>query len=128
MIDKETLDKVGKDIVRSIIEKKEQKRAFYHSPLKKRIVSDILRVGEGFDSERLAYFSKEVKAIFGWEDISNEDLNLFLEVMSSDELEDNAPITYHDSPFFSFTIQRDGLSIYLISGQGTIISVEPAYI
>lgn len=120
------LTNIGKDMVSEIIKRKDKKIAFYQSPLKKRMVQDIIRVGKGFDSEQLAYFPEKVKKLFGWQDISNDDINLFLDVMSCEEIDTNTTPTYNEnSPFFNYTLQRDGLSIYLVSGQGTIISVEP---
>jgi hypothetical protein len=102
------------------------KTAFFNSPLCERMVQDIIDKDYSLDNEGFAYFPERVREQLGWQDISDEDVNLFISVMSEDKLFPVDVPTQTDEDYVEIDIVRRGLSITVLYGQGCAIIIRKA--
>lgn len=112
------------------IDKKEKKdlvkTKFFNSPLCERMVQDIIAKDYSLSNEHFAYFPQDVKTSLGWSDISDDDINLFISVMSEDKLFPVDVPTQADEDYLEIYIVRRGLSISVLHGQGCAIIIKKA--
>ena len=104
---------------------------FASSPLCERMISDIMRVQAGLDSE-FAYVLKQTQARFGWQDLPKEVIQLFIDTMTDGEV---TAIEHHlereleegeEDDCSEWSCIKRGLHINSLSGQGTVYFIRPA--
>lgn len=100
----------------------ENTRQFLNSDLCKCMCNDIVTRNASINTEYFAYYPDRLKNDLGWHDKSNDDINLFFNAMAStDGIE---PDSDCECPFENYTFERHGVIINILSGQGTIVSVQ----
>ena len=102
------------------------KTAFFNSSLCERMVQDIIAKDYSLDNEGFAYFPERVREHLGWQDISDDDIKLFISVMSEDKLFPVDVPTQTDEDYIEIDIVRRGLSITVLYGQGCAIIIRKA--
>jgi hypothetical protein len=104
---------------------------FASSPLCERMISDIMRVQAGLDSE-FSYVLKQTQARFGWYDLPKEVIQLFIDTMTDGEV---TAIEHHlereleegeEDDGSEWSCIKRGLHINSLSGQGTVYFIRPA--
>lgn len=125
--DPERMAALGDAIVAERRERRASEEAFYNSPLCERMASDLIRLGHSLDSEQMAYFAAEQRAILGWgEEVRPEDIALFFAAFCREDLPlDKAPQEDEENPFDNHTLERRGLRVFFMSGQGSFTRIEP---
>ena len=100
--------------------------AFVASPVFQSI-ADAIRSRpptEYFDSETASYFPDRMKQALNLPDLTKDDLNRFFNAMGQSSAADEGSLTEDDGCAFPNCQYRiHGLSVSLLSGQGTIITV-----
>lgn len=79
------------------------------------------------DSEEIAYFPDRVKAAVGWTFASEADVRLFFDVVASpdaDTVEAGSRTEDEDCMFDNCSFRHYGLQVWMMSGQGTVISIS----
>lgn len=103
-----------------------QRQNFVQSPAFSAMVNSLASNSQpaGFNSEEFAYFPEKVKARLGWETHSNEDIELFMDVMQhADGLPKENRHVDEECMFYNQNFEFHGLYVDIISGQGTIIGI-----
>ncbi len=78
------------------------------------------------DNEEAAYFLERVQKTAGWEFATKEDVDNFFRVVadgSSDSVEKDSYSEDDDCPFDNESFRNHGLSVRVMSGQGTFICI-----
>lgn len=79
------------------------------------------------DSEEVSYFPDKVRTTAGWEFATKEDIDQFFDVVSdsgADTVEAGSVTEDEDCPFDNSQFRHFGLTVYRMSGQGTIITIH----
>lgn len=102
---------------------------FYHSETCQRMIRDIAQAKIGFTCNDVTYAHEELLESYGWDDLSQEILDQFINAMSDtafgvDARLDN-PIP--DEPFEHYVHLKGGLHVFTTHGQGTVFQIEPAH-
>lgn len=116
------------NLMAKFIDKKEKedlvKNKFFNSVLCENMVQDIISKDYSLSNEHFAYFPQDVKTSLGWSDISDDDINLFISVMSENKLFPVDVPTQADEDYLAIDIVRRGLSISVLHGQGCSIVIR----
>jgi hypothetical protein len=118
------IEKFAEDFEKELREKREKKAAFWNSPLCQTMIDDMKAVKLGLDAESFSYFPEEVKSMFGWEHISNDDINLFINVMADSCLgvdEKAEPDVDEDCMFDNYSFVKKGIVVSIMIGQGSSV-------
>lgn len=76
------------------------------------------------DSEDIAYFPERVREQMGWLFASAADLKAFISEFSNPDPTAETPVSTDDEcPFDNSSFVKHGLSVFVMSGQGTIVRV-----
>lgn len=78
------------------------------------------------DSEEVSYFADRVKAEVGWTFATKNDIRLFFDVVASPNAETVEPGSRtedEDCMFDNCSFRHFGLHVWMMSGQGTAISI-----
>jgi hypothetical protein len=121
-------DKLGKEFAEERQKETEQREAFWNSTLCHTMIEDMKRVNQGFDAEGFSYFPEQIKSRFGWENISDDDINQFINVMSDSLLGIDEKIEQEideDCIFDNYSFIKKGIVISIMHGQGTAIYLAP---
>lgn len=110
-------------------EKEDQlKLSFWNDPLCEKMIGDMIQANKGFDEEEFAYFPEQVKSKFGWENLTNEQIHLFIDVMYDCQLglPDNfEPTVDEQCPFENYSFVKKGIHVFVMYGQGVAIILKP---
>lgn len=108
--------------------REEKEELFWNSDLCETMIQDMIKVNQGFDEETFSYFPDKVKAHFGWENISNEDIEQFINVMADSTI-GVPPNTEHetdeDCMFDNSNFVKRGINVFVMYGQGRAVSLTP---
>lgn len=126
--DPERMKRLAEEFMAERQAKIERENAFFDSALCERMVGDIIRSNHALDSEDWAYFSERERAALGWgEEIRDEDVQTLFSVFIRQDLPmDKAPETDEENPFEHFSLERRGLRVFFMTGQGSITRLQPA--
>lgn len=122
------MDKFTKKFAQKMQKDMEEKEIFWNSSLCQIMIDDIKRVNQGFNTERFAYFPEQIKLEFGWEYISDDDINHFINVMADSQIgidEKSEKKVDEDCIFDNYSFIKKGILISVMHGQGTAISLSP---
>ncbi|WP_144267795.1 hypothetical protein [Comamonas thiooxydans] len=110
------------------------KKNFLQSPTFERLLAPFIdREGPlEVESENFSYNSAKVKKLMGWESESDEDIRMFINVMSDHHgpFVDQATVEdLHTGSFPLFVFENSGLWVSVMIGQGSSVSLynEEAY-
>jgi hypothetical protein len=126
---KEDWDRLAKGVIADMKAADKAEREFYASDKCQHIIDRIIANNEGIDNEEVSYFYKKTCKRFGFKNITEDDFQLFFNVMSSPRIgkEDITEVSEDDdNPFPNYNHTKRGCYVYVMSGQGTSISVHPA--
>ena len=104
------------------------KEAFWDSSLCLRMIYDMITCKKEFDSDMFGYQSDKVREQYGWNDISTDDIDMFINVMSCQRLgmpENFNPEEDDDCMFENSSFVKKGIHVFMMSGQGTFIRFTP---
>ena len=102
--------------------KKDDRIAFFESDVCKRMTADIISHPTfPLNCDDVHYFFERTQQRYGWTDLTKEQINKFVEVMSDGE----AAETFIDcpddeNPFDHSYHLKGGLMVFMMHGQGTI--------
>lgn len=120
------MEKFALEYEQKQVQKRKEKEIFWNSELCKKMIADMIKVNQDFDSETLAYQPEKVKSQYEWGDIDNGDINLFMNVMCDstigiieNEGEDE------ECMFDNRSFVKSGIHVFMMSGQGTFIRLSP---
>jgi hypothetical protein len=128
LADPEFLEQLAKGVEEELTQRRREREQFVSSQTFQRMVAALrdnpqpLRV----DSEEIAYFAERVKAAVGWEFATENDVRLFFDVVGSpnaDTVEPGSLTEDEDCMFDNCSFWHYGLYVWMMSGQGTAISI-----
>lgn len=128
LADPEFLEKLAKGVEEEMAQRRREREEFAASETFTRMVAALrdnpepLRV----DSEEVAYFADRVKAQVGWTFATENDIRLFFDIVASpnaDTVEPGSLTEDDDCMFDNCSFRHHGLHVWMMSGQGTVISV-----
>jgi hypothetical protein len=106
----------------------EKKELFWNSELCENMIQDMIKANQGFDEETFSYFPDKVKAKFGWEAISNDDIQQFINVMADSSIgvpPNTEPETDDDCMFDNSNFVKRGINVFVMYGQGRAVRLSP---
>ncbi|MEG0868716.1 MAG: hypothetical protein RSD49_17475 [Hafnia sp.] len=120
-------------VLATMKEKTAERKAFWESPLCERMIADILRSDCGLDCDAPHYTLAQVQASFGWEDLSKETIQLFIDAAtdgsaspSEREFAPDSDDDEDDDFACEWACIKRGLHILSLSGQGTVYHIRAA--
>lgn len=128
LADPEFLEQLAKGVEEELTQRRREREEFASSQTFQRMVATLrddplpLRV----DSEEIAYFADRVKAEVGWTFATENDVRLFFDVVGSpnaDTVEPGSLKEDDDCMFDNCSFWHYGLYVWMMSGQGTAISI-----
>lgn len=105
--------------------KKDDHLAFFEGDICKRMIGDIIDT-EPLTCDEVSYFFETTQERFGWEDLTKEQVLMFLEVMSDTGGCDafiDCPDA--DNPFDHSIHLKGGVMVFVMHGQGTVVTIMP---
>lgn len=108
--------------------REEKKELFWNSELCETMAQDMVKANQGFDEETFSYFPDKVKAQFGWENISNEDIQQFINVMADSTIgvpSNTEPETDEECMFDNSNFVKRGIDVFVMYGQGRAVRLTP---
>lgn len=108
-------------------QKRKDREIFWNGSLCKKMIADMINFNQKFDSETFAYHPEKVKSQYGWENIANENIDLFMNVMCDSTigvLENQTKDK--DCMFDNRNFVKSGIHVFIMSGQGTFIRLSPS--
>lgn len=119
MITDEMVEKFAADMTK----KADDRKAFFESDLCKRMIADVIAT-EPLTCSEVSYFFEATAARNGWGDISKEQVQMFISVMS-DASDADAFIDCpdDDNPFDHSLHLKGGLMVFMMHGQGTVVTI-----
>lgn len=127
------LNAISPDVVERFwqnqIDKTQNLEDFYHSETCQRMIRDIAQAKIGFTCNDVAYAHEELLESFGWDDLSQEILDQFINAMSDTAFGVDARLDnpLPDEPFEHHVHLKGGLHVFTMHGQGTVFHIEPAH-
>lgn len=122
------MDKFAKEFMESRKQEEEKKELFWNSALCESMIQDMIKVNQGFDEETFSYFPDKVKSQFGWDAISNDDIQQFINVMADSSIgvpENTEPEVDEDCMFDNSNFAKRGINVFVMYGQGRAVSLSP---
>ena len=120
-------------IVQKMIADKKQKQEICSSFIKSikfhKIIREIIEKNIFIDNETFSYFPEKIMSQFNIENLTENDIDLFIDCLIDDELiisQNN--FVEEENPFENFTDEKLGLRIFTMIGQGTCIQIFPAHV
>lgn len=121
---KEDMQRMSENILRKINEKTEILNKFWLSPLCLQMIEDIKLANKGFNNEHYLYFPDKVKDTYNWHHISEDNIDLFIQVMSDRDIDSEYTEVIEESEDFDyFTLLKQDLYVSIAYGQGCSISI-----
>lgn len=122
------MDKFAREFMEARKLAEEKKEFFWNSALCESMIQDMIKVNQGFDEETFSYFPDKVKAQFGWENISNDDIQQFINVMADSTIgvsPNTEPETDDDCMFDNSNFVKRGIDVFVMYGQGRAVRLSP---
>ena len=122
------MDKFAKEFMEERKLAEEKKELFWNSELCEAMIQDMIKVNQGFDEETFSYFPDKIKAQFGWENISNDDIQQFINVMADSSIgvpPTTPPEVDDDCMFDNSNFVKRGINVFVMYGQGRAVSLSP---
>lgn len=125
MFTNEQYIQLAKEMVERVQQRRKVKEQFFCSGLFNCMMRDMLNKGGVLDSECFAYFPETVRSHFGWHDISDKDIKMFINVMHDRYIgEIKNSRSDENCPFVNYTFEKCGITVDVIIGQGTSVSLS----
>jgi hypothetical protein len=111
--------------------REEKKELFWNSELCETMIQDMIKVNQGFDEETFSYFPEKVKAQFGWGNISNDDIQQFINVMADSTIgvtkgsQPEVDEEDDDCMFDNSNFIKRGIDVFVMYGQGRAVRLSP---
>lgn len=108
-------------------EKTKKRSEFIKTSLFSKIINTIIEKDIFLDEESFRYFPEENLAKFSLPELTKNDLNLFIDCMTDDNLitPQNSFIE-EDNDFDNTTTEKLGLKVFMMWGQGCCIQIFPS--
>lgn len=120
LINDEIVEKFHADL----FAKRVRRREFFTSDVCKRMIGDIIATGEPLSCESVSYLFERVQQTYGWSDLSKEQVEEFINVMSdASDAEVLLDCPDDENPFDHSYHLKGGCVIFMMHGQGTVITV-----
>lgn len=122
------MDEFVNELIEARNTKKAIYQAFWDSPLCTTMINDMLRVNQGFNAETFAYFPEDIKSLYNWHNISNEEIDTFINVMADDSIGVDKTVELEeddDCMFDNYSFNKKGITVFIMHGQGTSINLTP---
>lgn len=106
----------------------EDRKSFWKSDLCARMIGDIMRTNMVLACDDPHYDLKGVQARYGWEDLSEDTIKLFIATCTDGQA---APIELYmpedeEDEWSCWACIKRGLYVHSMSGQGTVYTIRPA--
>jgi len=129
LADPEFLDKVAEGVAQDMAARRQARVDFLHSETFNRMTVSLRDNTEpvSIHSEDVSYFAERVKGEAGWEFATDSDIRLFFDIIASpdaDTVEPGSLTVDEDCMFENCSFKNHGLHVWMMSGQGTVISVS----
>lgn len=118
-------DEMVEQFAADMKKKKEERIAFFQSDVCKRMIGDIIsHPTVPLNCDDAHYFLEQTQARYGWNDLSKEQINKFVEVMSDGEAaEAFLDCPDEENPFDHSYHLKGGLVVFMMHGQGTVSTI-----
>lgn len=105
--------------------KKEDRIAFFESDVCKRMIGDIIsNAATPLNCDDVHYFFERTQQCYGWTELTKEQMNKFIEVMSDGEAaEAFIDCPDEENPFDHSYHLKGGLVVFMMHGQGTVSTI-----
>jgi len=123
----ETIKSVAEKMIQERKEKFEKLSSFIKQPIFYKIIRTIIDKKIFLDEENFRYFPEKVLTEFQIKELTEQDLNTFIEAIIDDELfvPQNTTVE-EDNCFENTTSEKLGLKVFMMWGQGCCIQIFPA--
>lgn len=123
----ETIKSVAEKIIQERKEKFERLSSFIKQPIFYKIIRTIIDKKIFLDEENFRYFPEKVLSEFEIKELTNQDLNTFIEAIIDDDIliPQNTTVE-EDNCFENTTSEKLGLKVFMMWGQGCCIQIFPA--
>jgi len=123
----ETIKSVAEKMIQERKEKFEKLSSFIKQPIFYKIIRTIIDKKIFLDEENFRYFPEKVLSEFQIKELTEQDLNTFIEAIIDDELfvPQNTTVE-EDNCFENTTSEKLGLKVFMMWGQGCCIQIFPA--
>jgi hypothetical protein len=122
------MDKLAQEFIESRKQDEEKKELFWNSSLCETMIQDMIKTNQSFDEETFSYFPEKVKSQFGWNTISNDDIQQFINVMADSTiglLDNSQPEIDEDCMFDNRSFMKRGINVSVMYGQGRAVRLSP---
>lgn len=120
-------DEIVEKFRADMIAKTERRREFFASDVCKRMIGDIISTGEPLSCGEVSYFFERVQQTYGWSDLTKEQVEEFVSVMSdASDAEALLDCPDDENPFDHSYHLKGGCVIFMMHGQGTVVTVFAA--
>jgi hypothetical protein len=128
LADPEFLEQLAKGVEEELTQRRREREEFASSETFTRMIAALRDNPQPvrIDSEEVAYFADRVKAEAGWTFATKNDIRLFFDIVASpnaDTVEPGSLKEDDDCMFDNCSFWHYGLHVWMMSGQGTAISV-----
>lgn len=123
----ETIKSVAEKMIQERKDKFERLSSFIKQPIFYKIIRTIIDKKIFLDEENFRYFPEKVLSKFEIKELTEQDLNTFIEAIIDDELfvPQNTTVE-EDNCFENTTSEKLGLKVFMMWGQGCCIQIFPA--
>lgn len=123
----ETIKSVAEKIIQERKDKFERLFSFIKQPIFYKIIRTIIDKKIFLDEENFRYFPEKVLSKFEIKELTEQDLNTFIEAIIDDEIliPQNTTVE-EDNCFENTTSEKLGLKVFMMWGQGCCIQIFPA--
>lgn len=123
----ETIKSVAEKIIQERKDKFERLSSFIKQPIFYKIIRTIIDKKIFLDEENFRYFPEKVLSKFEIKELTEQDLNTFIEAIIDDEIliPQNTTVE-EDNCFENTTSEKLGLKVFMMWGQGCCIQIFPA--
>lgn len=123
----ETIKSVAEKIIQERKDKFERLSSFIKQPIFYKIIRTIIDKKIFLDEENFRYFPEKVLSKFEIKELTEQDLNTFIEAIIDDEIliPQNTTVE-EDNCFENTTSKKLGLKVFMMWGQGCCIQIFPA--
>lgn len=108
---------------------RKEREIFWNSELCLKMINDFIKTNKSLNDEFFLYFPEEVKQTYNWNEVSNEDIRKFIDVMADNYigLNKNEELKIDKNcPFENYSFTKKGVTVFIMHGQGTSITLKPS--
>ena len=126
-MDKALLKSAAASVLKSIMDRKKAQQAFVEGPTFARMISTLRDTSDArsVSSEQISYKMEETRTSLGWSFATEEDINLFMNVLGNPQASTIEGEVKSDetNQFYNASYRHYGLNVFFMTGQGTFVTV-----